>query len=448
MKIRTKLLYGYSLLFILFCVLIGFAHYSQATLGKNIDRLGAIASEIDETQDIGLAFEKLLMPPNDYLISADLQERDRYNEFLEQLLSMLEIYDNDNHKEIKKDLKLILVEIDKYAHSIFSISPEKIQSRDHSGVGLMYAMDKVGREGIMILVKHAEEDRIILAEIMRESDRTRHKMATLPVIFGLGVLFTGLALIFFFDRSIRAPVEKLTTGVRGVSHGRWNQVEIGEHGELTELAYEFNKMVDQVSENYEELEMKVEERTKMLDALNRKLKKQAITDGLTELYNHRYFYDKLEEELARAARYQREVVVLMADIDYFKVYNDKFGHLAGDKVLKGVANVIKNQCRKGDTVARYGGEEFSVIAPELPSSDAFEFANRIRKAVIDVDFKGETKLPDGNVTISIGVAFFPRDGKTSKELLENADVALYEAKKTGRNKAVLFKKKKVQKARY
>lgn len=438
MKIRTKLLYGYLLLFGLLVIPTGFTFYSQYVLGQNIQKLSSIASEIDETQDIALHFERLLMPANDYLISAEADEKERYKSIMENLKNKLETYNYEDHTEFKKKLSVTLKKLDSRAVEIFSISPAKIRDGVHGGSALMYAMDKEGEEATKLLNEHAELDRLRLKKLTLESDNSRQNMSRMLLGSTFLVLIIGFALVYFIDRSIRLPIEKLTVGVRGVSHGRWNQVVINDHGEITELAREFNDMVDQVSENYEELELKVEERTKMLDELNKKLKQQAITDGLTGLYNHRFFYDKLTDELSRAARYKREVVILMIDIDYFKVYNDKFGHLAGDEVLRGVAETIRDQCRKSDTVARYGGEEFAIIAPELHPEDALDFANRLRLSVVKVDFEGEKKLPGGDVTISIGLSVFPRHGEEQKGLLERADEALYEAKKRGRDRAVMY----------
>jgi len=159
----------------------------------------------------------------------------------------------------------------------------------------------------------------------------------------------------------------------------------------------------------------------------------ASTDGLTELYNHRTFQERLAQEIARADRYSRPLSVLMIDVDCFKVYNDTYGHPQGDIVLQELARLLKEMSRSSDTVARYGGEEFAVILPETDRVSAQKFAERLRQQVEGHVFPGEERLPEGTLTISIGVATYVSAG--SKEaLLQAADAALYTAKSEGRNR--------------
>ncbi len=167
-----------------------------------------------------------------------------------------------------------------------------------------------------------------------------------------------------------------------------------------------------------------------------KLQELANLDGLTNLYNHRAFQDRLDEEIERARRGGHSLALLMCDIDLFKVFNDTYGHLAGDRILKEVAKVIKESIRKMDVPARYGGEEFAVILPETTLQGAFLVAERIRQEVsarkIDYD---RQKI---GVTISVGVALYPEDGKDKKSLLAAADLALYHAKRSGRNRVSTY----------
>jgi len=159
-------------------------------------------------------------------------------------------------------------------------------------------------------------------------------------------------------------------------------------------------------------------------------KQMAITDELTHLYNLRHFLDRLDDEITRADRYDRPLSLAMIDIDYFKQYNDTFGHQSGNKLLKKVALILEEESRKGDIVARYGGEEFCIVMPEANSQKAIKFAERVRKNIEKVLCKSGIK--DG-VTISIGVASYPKDSTGSSALLEKADEALYQAKSDGRN---------------
>lgn len=161
------------------------------------------------------------------------------------------------------------------------------------------------------------------------------------------------------------------------------------------------------------------------------LLKEAITDGLTDLYDHKYLMLKLDEELERSRRYLRPISILMIDIDHFKVYNDTFGHTAGDKVLVELAKAFKSLSRKADTVARYGGEEFVIVLPETKKDGAVVLAQRICNYIEDI------KLEDGRkITVSIGVGFFDGTDRNfaSEDFIIMADEAMYRAKAGGRNK--------------
>ncbi|MBI3600900.1 MAG: diguanylate cyclase [Nitrospinae bacterium] len=168
--------------------------------------------------------------------------------------------------------------------------------------------------------------------------------------------------------------------------------------------------------------------------LMEKIEQMAITDELTGLYNHRFFVKSLEEEIERARRYNHHLSLMMSDIDHFKKYNDTYGHLKGDQVLKMVSGVLKEHTRKGDIVARYGGEEFAKVFVETEKGEAVNAVERMREAVekfrLDLD---ETGL-GSTVTISIGIASFPGDAENMNDLIEKADNALYKAKGEGRNR--------------
>jgi diguanylate cyclase (GGDEF)-like protein len=155
-------------------------------------------------------------------------------------------------------------------------------------------------------------------------------------------------------------------------------------------------------------------------------------DSLTGLYNRRRFEVILESEFKRAARYQNPLSCLMIDIDHFKNVNDSFGHQGGDTVLREIAQLIQTTIREVDTPARWGGEEFVVLSPNTPKENAVLAAARILNAVTHHAFSG---VKGGKITISIGVAGVPDPSIDSKEkLVHAADLAMYEAKKKGRNR--------------
>ncbi len=163
----------------------------------------------------------------------------------------------------------------------------------------------------------------------------------------------------------------------------------------------------------------------------------SITDGLTEIYNYRFFRQRLEEEVARSKRYGCALGLLILDIDHFKGFNDRYGHLVGDEILKNVARILKANTRDVDVVARYGGEEFAILLNEIDLKEAIVYAERIREAVEDFMLA----LPDGSragVTVSLGVAVCQSGNIEEKEFIRRADQALYRAKEMGRNRVCVW----------
>jgi len=171
-----------------------------------------------------------------------------------------------------------------------------------------------------------------------------------------------------------------------------------------------------------------QERIQMLD----ELKKLSITDGLTQLYNSRYFYAQLKGEIERCNRYNHKLSLLLLDIDNFKEYNDTYGHLEGDKILIRLGQVIKFCLRKMDTAYRYGGEEFTIILPGIHGEEARTVAERLRTAVSSEDFT-DGKNPAAKITISIGVTQYLQEEKIAS-FVQRADKAMYQSKQAGRNR--------------
>ncbi|MFT3707929.1 MAG: diguanylate cyclase [Archangium sp.] len=165
----------------------------------------------------------------------------------------------------------------------------------------------------------------------------------------------------------------------------------------------------------------------------------SITDPLTGVPNRRHLFQQLEAEIARAARFDTPLSMLMIDIDHFKHLNDSAGHSAGDEVLRQVCHRLKVNLRKVDLLARYGGEEFVVLLPQINREEAFEVAEKLRKSVADTPMLHGSDQPEGKVTISVGVATLPHDAKEQHKLVDCADSALYASKRSGRNKATLYK---------
>src|SRR4051812_5798823 len=162
----------------------------------------------------------------------------------------------------------------------------------------------------------------------------------------------------------------------------------------------------------------------------------AYLDGLTGIFNRRFFELRIAEEMERANRYGSQVAVVMFDIDHFKKLNDEFGHLLGDEVLRQVSRLLAQNVRKGDVLCRYGGEEFSLLLPQTSGDNAYEVAEKLRRAIEIFPFAGVPRP----VSISAGVADCPRFGKTRDEIVAAADAALYQAKQAGRKRVTTAEK--------
>lgn len=182
----------------------------------------------------------------------------------------------------------------------------------------------------------------------------------------------------------------------------------------------------------------ITEQKQAQDALRKSeaaLRELSVRDHLTGLFNRRYLEETLQREMLRAKRKNVLLGVIMIDIDKFKNSNDTYGHAAGDYILKEVGNIILGQIRGEDVLSRYGGDEFVIVLPEISRGAIIERAERMREEVIQHQFRFRRKNIKG-LSLSIGVASFPKDGNTIETLLRSVDLALYQAKQKGRNRVV------------
>jgi diguanylate cyclase (GGDEF)-like protein len=167
-----------------------------------------------------------------------------------------------------------------------------------------------------------------------------------------------------------------------------------------------------------------------------RVEKLAVTDDLTQVYNYRFLKTALKRELKRAARFGQELALIMLDVDNLKSYNDRNGHLRGSELLREMAALLVRQVRSFDLIAKYGGDEFTLILPQTGIEGALTVAERMRRAVAEHAFPLEEA---GGITISLGVATYPRDAEEGLTLIRAADEALYLAKQRGRNLALTYR---------
>jgi diguanylate cyclase (GGDEF)-like protein len=263
-----------------------------------------------------------------------------------------------------------------------------------------------------------ESLRVVAAAESVINDRKREIARQLPALeHGADqMMYAGLAIAWIIVissfaavqltlRKVVRPIEELSSAADRIAAGDlYARAPVGGDLEVVNLGTAFNRMADE-------------------------LKARARTDDLTSLPNFRAFRERIDAEIERASRYEERFGVLVLDLDRFKQYNDRFGHLAGNDALQRVARTIRESVRAVDFPARYGGEEFAVIVPQVDTPSLAAIAERVRAAV--------EALPEPKITISIGGAIYPADGVTPDELFHAADARLYEAKEGGRNQAVI-----------
>ena len=249
------------------------------------------------------------------------------------------------------------------------------------------------------------------AEIARQLpalERDTRDMMSSGLAVAWIIVIASFAIAQVTLRNVVRPLEELSHAADRVAAGDLNaRAPVAGDFEVAKLGVAFNRMADE-------------------------LNARARTDDLTGLPNFRAFRERIETEIARAVRYPERFGILVLDLDHFKKYNDKFGHLAGNDALQRVARVIAETVRTVDFPARYGGEEFAVILPQIDAVSVMPIAERIRAGI-----EALPAPPDGaTVTVSIGAAIYPFDGMTADVLFQAADARLYEAKKLGRNRVV------------
>ncbi len=335
------------------------------------------------------------------------------------------------------------VDITSLMKALKAIADEKIHSRMLEII-IATAVEFAGAQRGLLILRNAEGELRIEAEISVDDTRPRI-LQSLPVT----TVNTPQALINYVSRAHTSIVIADATQPNEDLPGLSRDPYVIEHGVRSVLCLPILSGMNDASELIGMLYLEnnrasgsfTPERLGTLEIIciaaagRLELSRKAAIDGLTQLFNHDYFQNVLKHEFASAARHGRGLALILIDIDHFKHFNDKWGHQLGDRVLREVAQLIKNACRGDDTVARYGGEEMAVILPGVTAAEAREVADRIRSAVA-----GHTIVHEGEtltVTISLGLALLDRTMPDQEALIRRADRALYSSKADGRNRVTM-----------
>jgi diguanylate cyclase (GGDEF)-like protein len=275
---------------------------------------------------------------------------------------------------------------------------------------------------------------IPLQALAAEVHSLRNKILAIGLICSLFVLLVSYAIC----RSVSVPLGRLVCVMKQTESGDYRlRLHCEGSDEISRLSHKFNEMAGIMHQHTEQLDELVAVRTQALNEANRKLEALSATDGLTGLANRRRLDEVLASELRRAIRSSKPLAVIMLDVDFFKKYNDHYGHQAGDECLRRVADALQAGChRGGDLVARYGGEEFVLVAADTDVAGSLVLAETMRAAVESLCLP-HCESAFGQVTISVGVAALqPEADHTTDMLLHIADRAMYRAKLFGRNRVV------------
>ena len=241
------------------------------------------------------------------------------------------------------------------------------------------------------------------------------------------------------DREIEKLID--TVAENSLEIFTYFEIEPGDMKPYSQILQEANEELGKLVYSYEQLLMNFKEEKERAESLARELREKndrlrnlSVRDGLTGMFNHKYLQEYLDKEIARCKRYKRSFSLILFDLDHFKKINDNYGHRIGDMVLQKIGDVVLSLIRENDIAARYGGEEFAVILPETGLQGSIVIAEKIRRAVENLEIIADSNLL--KVTISVGAAsYLPEKERTTKaELIDAADSAMYHAKQSGRNK--------------
>ena len=279
---------------------------------------------------------------------------------------------------------------------------------------------------------------IVSSAYVDDFQEAANEMRNFILLIAFVIVLISILLSLIFFRHLLKPISNLAALTREVKNGNYSiRSDYKSDDEIGILSDAFNNMLDTIKNNMDTLDMKVKQRTKDLQKTQEELKKLAITDPMTKLYNRRYYASVSLELLALAKRNEQEIGVIMIDIDKFKNINDTYGHSIGDEVIIALAEVLLENARDGDIAFRFGGEEFVMLLPNTDIEGAKTLAEKIRKILEKLNMaSADDKV--FNFTVSIGVSSVALSSECNTEkAIIRSDKALYEAKQSGRNRVCL-----------
>ena len=291
---------------------------------------------------------------------------------------------------------------------------------------------------------------LVLAYLGRDGARGPAYESGVPVVIASNLLLGALLIgVLYRSRQRVGPAEPARASAAPAASGQPAEPGQGLQAllasertdEVGALMREFTRILEVLQEQASQVQDyagRFEAINEELRNANLRLRELSLTDELTEVGNRRNFDVRIREEINRSTRFGHAFSLLLLDIDQFKKFNDEFGHPQGDAVLRALGALMRSMSREGDVPCRIGGEEFAFILPETAKADATAFAERMRRGVETTIMAPDRTRP---LTISIGLAAFPDDGKSPEDLLRGADEALYDSKRSGRNRVTAYLKK-------
>ncbi|MDV3237855.1 MAG: diguanylate cyclase [Gammaproteobacteria bacterium] len=412
---------GALLAVLLLTAFIGYSLVRYA-LGVLEEGYAAIEQKTMPVVQLEVSLLRAQMPAHDYLVHGDAAERAKFDAAAAAVeahfnAAFAAAFETDDQQSLLRAAYAGWKDAAALSREILAI-PDPVGSA--AGAGLMARVDEV------LDAAAGQVDQVVelsITELGRQRRLIRRlHMQTSIVITAMFVIivFAILAGTVFVRRWILMPLRALRKGAEEFAEGRLeHRVPVHADDEIGRVARTFNQMAEAVMHDRD-----------VMHSL-------AIQDQLTGLLNVRELYRRLELELARAGRHGHPLAVLMVDADFFKSINDRFGHPAGDLVLRELAYRLRGSLRPSDVAARYGGEEFVVMLPETDATGAMAMCERLRAQVAETPFEISADNRQ-MLTVSIGIAVYPRDAGAADALIAAADKALYAAKHQGRNRCTAY----------